>query len=181
MFSQELLNQFNRGGIIAYPTEAMYGLGCDPDNLQALQKLIELKQRDPAKGVLVIAASYEQLLPYIDELALADKKALVLSKWPGQHTWVLPKSDRVQPMLSGEFNTIAARVPGFEYLRQLCHFLGKPIVSTSANLAGEQPCINATEVKKVFGDKVSAVVEGDIQGAKSASPIFDAITGQQYR
>jgi L-threonylcarbamoyladenylate synthase len=173
---------FEQGGIIAYPTEAMFGLGCDPDNEEALQKLIDLKGRDAEKGFILVASDYSQLLPYINDKAISqDNRFTVLSKWPGQVTWLIPKADSVPPLLTGKFDTVATRVPDMDELRKLCRHLGKPIVSTSANFSGQQPAKTSQQVVKTFGDKVDYVVDGTIAGATSPSKIFDARTGQRLR
>lgn len=183
MSEQKTLKEiFDEGGVIAYPTEAMYGLGCDPDNPEALQKIIDLKGRESHKGFILIASDYSQLLPYINDRAIAqDKRFDVLSKWPGQVTWLIPKSERAHNLLTGQFETVAARVPNMESMRALCKKLGKPIVSTSANLSGQEPAKSANEVRSAFPEGIDYIVEGNIGGAKSASAIFDARTGEQLR
>ena len=173
---------FAQGGLIAYPTEAVFGLGCDPDNPEALQKLIDVKKRDASKGLILVAADYAQLLPYIDDKAIPqDKRFTIFSKWPGPVTWVLPKSDKVQNLLSGSFDTLAVRVPAHEGVRNLCRQLGKPIVSTSANLSGEEPARTADTLSPQLLAHLDYVVEGEVGGLAQPSQIFDACTGKQLR
>ncbi|MBC3766607.1 L-threonylcarbamoyladenylate synthase [Neptunicella marina] len=177
-----VIDVFNQGGIIAYPTEAVFGLGCDPDNSDALQKLLNLKQRPAHKGLILVAADYGQLLPYVNDSAISqDKRFAVFSRWPGPVTWLLPKSDRVLPLLSGESDKIAVRVPAFEPVRELCRQLGKPIVSTSANLSGLEPARTTEELYAQFNDQLDFVVDQPVGGNASPSTIFDAATGQQLR
>lgn len=173
---------FNDGGLIAYPTEAVFGLGCDPDNQQALQLLLQVKNRPAEKGLILVAADYGQLLPYVnDKLIPQDKRFQIFSKWPGPVTWLLPKSDRVSPLLCGDSDKIAVRVPAFEPVRELCRQLGKPIVSTSANLSGQSPAITAQQVRDQFEDAINFVLDQPVGGNNQPSRIYDAISGQQLR
>ena len=88
---EQVLNALQQGEVIAYPTEGVFGVGCDPDNPKAIQKLLDLKQRPVEKGLILIAASYEQLLPYIDESQLTPEQlATVHATWPGPYTWIMP-------------------------------------------------------------------------------------------
>lgn len=176
-----LLAAFNNGEVIIYPTEAVMGIGCDPDNEEAVNKLLALKQRSVDKGLILIAATYSQLLPYIDDRAIReDRRPTIFSSWPGPITWLLPKSNRAPKWISGTHLKIATRVPSYLPLTKLCERLGKPIVSTSANLSGESSCITIEEAKLQFGDKV-IYVEGSVQGRTSPSMIKDAETGDVLR
>ncbi|WP_416306811.1 L-threonylcarbamoyladenylate synthase [Neptunicella sp. SCSIO 80796] len=173
---------FNSGGLIAYPTEAVFGLGCDPDNQQALENLLKIKNRPADKGLILVAADYGQLLPYVnDKLIPQDKRFEIFSKWPGPVTWLLPKSERVSSLLSGSSDKIAVRVPAFEPVRELCRSLGKPIVSTSANLSGQVPAITAQQVRDQFKNAVNFVLDQSVGGNKQPSRIYDALSGQQLR
>ncbi|MDN4502326.1 Sua5/YciO/YrdC/YwlC family protein [Alteromonadaceae bacterium BrNp21-10] len=173
---------FYQGGIIAYPTEAVFGLGCDPDNEQALQDLLTLKQRSADKGLILVAADYAQLLPYIDDKKIPqDRRFAIFSRWPGPVTWLLPKSANVSPLLSGDSDNIAVRVPDFEPVRQLCRVLGKPIVSTSANLSGLEPATTAQQVREQFANHSLFVLDQVVGGAIAPSSIYDARTGKQLR
>lgn len=108
---EQVLNALKQGEVIAYPTEGVFGVGCDPDNPEAIQKLLELKQRPVEKGLILIAASYDQLLPYIDESQLTEEQLqTVHATWPGPYTWIMPASDKVSNWVSGQFDSIAVRV-----------------------------------------------------------------------
>ena len=173
---------FHQGGIIAYPTEAVFGLGCDPDNQQALQDLLDLKQRPAEKGLILVAADYAQLLPYVDDKKIPqDRRFDIFSRWPGQVTWLLPKSSRVSSLLCGDSEYIAVRVPNFEPVRQFCRLLEKPIVSTSANLSGCQPAVTAEQVRQQFVDKAVFVLDHEVGGAAAPSNIYHGLTGKQLR
>ncbi|KIE19281.1 tRNA threonylcarbamoyladenosine biosynthesis protein RimN [Vibrio sinaloensis] len=176
------LNALNDGEVIAYPTEGVFGVGCDPDNPEAIQKLLELKQRPVEKGLILIAASYEQLLPYIDESQLtAQQLEQVHQTWPGPVTWIMPCSDKVSNWVSGQFDSIAVRVTDHPLVQKMCNAFGKPLTSTSANLTGEPPCITTEQVYQQLGDKLVAVLEGETGGREKPSEIRDAKTSQVLR
>lgn len=179
---QHTLQALQQGEVIAYPTEGVFGVGCDPDNPQAIQKLLELKQRPVEKGLILIAASYEQLLPYIDESQLtAEQLASVKATWPGPVTWIMPASTQVTDWVSGQFDSIAVRVTDHPLVQKMCNALGKPLTSTSANLSGEPPCMTTEEVKQQLGHKLVAILEGETGGRDKPSEIRDAKTSQILR
>ncbi|MDP2252538.1 MAG: Sua5/YciO/YrdC/YwlC family protein, partial [Thiobacillus sp.] len=120
-----------RGGIIAYPTESCYGLGCDPRNVGALKRLIRLKGRSAAKGMLLIADRFKRLKPFVRPLHAADL-ARMQHSWPGPVTWVVPASAACPPLLTGGRPTIAVRVTAHPVAAHLCRSLGMALVSTSA-------------------------------------------------
>ncbi|NOH56188.1 threonylcarbamoyl-AMP synthase [Vibrio coralliilyticus] len=180
-FEQALLALKN-GEVIAYPTEGVFGVGCDPDNPEAIQKLLELKQRPVEKGLILIAASYEQLLPYIDESQLTDEQLQkVHQTWPGPVTWIMPCSDKVSDWVSGQFDSIAVRVTDHPLVQKMCNALGKPLTSTSANLTGEPPCMTTAEVEQQLGDRLVAILTGETGGRDKPSEIRDAKTSKVLR
>lgn len=169
------------GGLIAYPTEAVFGLGCDPDNPQAVVRLLALKQRPVEKGLILVAANYQQLLPYVDDQALpADRRQTIFASWPGPVTWVMPARSSVPNWLTGDFDAIAVRVSAHPDVAALCLAFGKPLVSTSANLSGYPPARDVDEVRLQFGERVH-IVYGHTQGRSSPSTIRDALSGHLYR
>ncbi|HSO78728.1 MAG TPA: Sua5/YciO/YrdC/YwlC family protein, partial [Chromatiaceae bacterium] len=93
------------GGVVAYPTEAVYGLGCDPWNGAATRRILTLKQRPESKGLIVIAADFSQLTPFVVPLE-AERMAVILASWPGPNTWLLPARPEVPPWLRGEHETL---------------------------------------------------------------------------
>lgn len=150
------------GGVIAYPTEGVFGVGCDPDNPEAINKLLEIKKRPANKGLILIAASYEQLLPYVDESALSKQQLEhILNTWPGPFTWVMPASSKTSSLVSGQFDTVAVRVTDYPLVQQLCLAFGKPITSTSANLSGYPPCRTVQEVSEQMGQEDVVIVNGE--------------------
>lgn len=168
--------------VIAYPTEAVFGVGCDPDSEQAVMKLLALKQRPVEKGLILIAANYEQLAPYIDDSQLtAEQKQRIFDSWPGPVTWVMPTKPGVPRFLTGQFDTIAVRVTDHPLVQALCLAFGKPLTSTSANLTGQEPGRTVAEVELQLGDRLAAILQGDTGGRENPSEIRDARTGQIFR
>ncbi|TKB46436.1 L-threonylcarbamoyladenylate synthase [Thalassotalea mangrovi] len=173
---------FADGGIIAYPTEAVFGLGCDPDNSQAIKKLLALKQRPQEKGLILLAGNYSQLLPYVDDNAIPqDKRFSVLSRWPDGITQVLPAKPGLSELLTGQFTSIAVRVTSQPDVVALCQATGKPIVSTSANLTGQPPATTWQQVEQGLGEQVDFIIKGETLGFTKPSTIIDALTGETFR
>lgn len=171
----------NREDVIAYPTEAVFGVGCDPDSETAVNRLLVLKQRPVEKGLILIAASFEQLKPYIDEQALNDaQREAVFACWPGPVTFVFPAKPTTPRWLTGRFDSLAVRVTDHPLVVELCKAYGKPLVSTSANLTSLPPCRTTEEVRAQFGDAFP-VVEGETGGRENPSEIRDALTGERFR
>ncbi|WP_350307274.1 L-threonylcarbamoyladenylate synthase type 1 TsaC [Photorhabdus viridis] len=178
---ENVLTALKAEKVIAYPTEAVFGLGCDPDSEKAVNELLILKKRPWQKGLILIADNYRQLQPYLDDKLLTEEqKEVIFAYWPGPVTWVIPAKASTSKWLTGQFSTLAVRVSAHPLVKQLCTFYGKPLVSTSANLNGLEPCRTAEEVRQQFGDKFS-VLDGDVGGRKNPSEIRDALTGELYR
>lgn len=173
------LTALTQGEVIAYPTEAVFGLGCDPDDEHAVHQLLTLKQRPIEKGLILIAANYQQLLPYIrDDLLSDEQRERMFSHWPGPVTFVVPAV--TVPWLTGKFTSIAIRVTDHPQVQRLCTAFGKPIVSTSANLSGEPPARNWQEVKRQFGQDFPVFIS-ETGGRINPSTIRDVITGELVR
>jgi L-threonylcarbamoyladenylate synthase len=178
----QALEALQNGQVIAYPTEGVFGVGCDPDNSEAITKLLTVKQRSADKGLILIAASYEQLLPYIDEAQLTDEQLQVVkSSWPGPVTWIMPVSERVLSLVSGQFDSVAVRVTDHPLVQKLCLAYGKPLTSTSANLSGHPPCKTTAEVERQLGDTDVVILAGSTGGRDKPSEIRDARTGKVLR
>lgn len=170
------------GGVVAYPTEAVYGLGCDPHDRAAFDKLFALKQRPPTQGVLLIGADFDQVAPYID-LAATPREALERARatWPGPHTWVFPRAAGVPEWIAGGHAGIALRVTAHAPAAELCRAFGGAIVSTSANRHGEPPARGADAARAAFGDALDAILDAPTGGLERPTPIRDAISGDSLR
>ncbi len=175
------IEQLQQQAVIAYPTEAVFGLGCDPDSESAVMALLALKQRPVEKGLILIAADYAQLEPYIAdrELSVLQRERMFAS-WPGPVTYVVPASPHTPRWLTGRFDSLAIRVSDHPDVQALCRSFGKPLVSTSANLSGEPPCRNAEEVAQQFGSDFP-VLHAETGGRLNPSEIRDVISGELIR
>jgi L-threonylcarbamoyladenylate synthase len=176
-----LITAFQDGAVLAYPTEAVYGLGCDPDNEQAVMKLLSLKSRKLEKGLILVAHNYSQLLPYVNDNAIPmDKRTEIFSSWPGAITWLLPAAKSAPHWITGQSTLIAVRVSNHPTIRYLCELFGKPLVSTSANKSGSEPALSELHVKQQFLENV-LLIDGELGGAANPSKIRHGLTGQTIR
>lgn len=169
-----------RGGVVAYPTEAVFGLGCDPANPAAVERVLALKGRASAKGLILIAAERAQLAPWLGPFDAA-VEARLTHTWPGPVTWLLPAAPDCPPHVRGEHDTVAARVTAHPVAAALCRHWGGALISTSANRAGGEPARSAGEVEALFGTEVDFIVGGATGGAARPTPIRDARTGATIR
>lgn len=174
------IDALRAGGVIACPTEAVWGLSCDPDNDEALTRLMRMKDRDPAKGVILVAASIQQFQPWLNQLPLALHAPLAAS-WPGPNTWLVPDNGRSHALVRGAHQRVALRVTDHPIMKALCEAFGGPLVSTSANHAGEPPAMSRDEIVSIFGQEVAAIVAGELGGNARPSTIRDLATGQVLR
>lgn len=168
------------GGVVAYPVEACFGLGCDPRNRAALRRILRIKRRARAPGLILIADRISRLAPFVGTFDV-DCRAEMLASWPGRHTWLLPAAPRASRWLRGDHDNIAVRVTAHRGAAQLCRLARTAVVSTSANRSGRRMLRNAAAVRREFGDEVDFVVDGRIGGAAEPSVIRDAATGAVLR
>lgn len=171
-----------RGGVIAYPTEAVWGLGCDPFDLAAVLRLLAIKQRPVDKGLILIAGALVQLDGLLDWDALpAARRDAVITSWPGPHTWIVPATDRVPRWITGDHHGVAVRVSAHPVVIALCKAFGGPLVSTSANLTGQAPAFGRDALAPALLAQVDGVVAGETGGLTAPTAIRDARTGAQLR
>ena len=142
-----------RGGLIAYPTESCYGLGCDPDNHTAVLRLLRLKQRPQRKGLIVIAASYRQVARYLQPLA-PDEQAKLKDHGAQAITYLMPAKPSTPRWLRGAHDTLAVRLTAHRQAAQLCQSVNSALVSTSANRSGQRPAKTYAQCQRLFGRKV---------------------------
>ena len=166
------------GGVIAYPTEGVFGLGCLPDDLQAVQRVIGIKRRDASKGLILIAASASQLSGWVD---LADGETLPEADPTHPVTWIVPPGPKVSPLLQGGHDTIAVRLTTNPVARALCEATDSPLVSTSANLSGRPTARNRFVLRRQFAGVVDYIVPGDCGPASGPSEIRDYASGRVLR
>ncbi len=179
---QDAVAALQQGLLIAYPTESVFGLGCDPQQPEAVARLIKLKQRDPDKGLILIASDFEQLQPYIgrvDEPAACHAKSF----WPGPVTWLWPvrQDAGFSSLLTGKHQTIAVRVSAHPVVVALCDAFKGAIVSTSANTEGKPPAKTVADVQQYFPDQLAKVVNASVGDLLQPTPIYDVITKAEIR
>ena len=167
--SKNLATHLRRGGVIAYPTESCYGLGCDPDNRRAVQRILKLKQRPQHKGLILIASDYHQVARYLQPLTLEQQQRL---KEAGAQaiTYLMPAKPSCSRWLRGAHNTLAVRFTAHPIAKQLCRSAGSALVSTSANRSGQRPAKTYAECLRLFGKKVW-VLPGRVGRRKRPSTI----------
>jgi len=168
------------GRVVAYPTEAVYGLGCDPSSEAAVRRVLELKSRPAAAGLILIADRFERFEPFVGPLRPGQLDQAMAS-WPGPVTWLFPRGDGVPDWLAGEHATVALRVTAHPVCRKLCAAFGGALVSTSANPRSAEPARTAGRVSEYFGDALAGIVEGELGGELRPSEIRDLATGRTIR
>ncbi len=168
------------GGLLAYPTEAVWGLGCDPRQPQALYRLLSLKGRAAEKGLILVAADLAQLLPFLAPLNSAQLSRLQAST---SHpvSWVAPAGEATSELLTGGRPSIAVRVSTHPGVVELCRAFAGPVVSTSANPSGRPPARDLLRARCYFGDRVDYYLAGDIGDAPGPSEIRDLCSNAVIR
>jgi len=179
---EEVVAALRRGGVVAYPTEAVWGLGCDPRDEAATLRLLAMKQREVEKGLILIAADEAQLAPFIDMAALdATQRDAVRASWPGPHTWIVPALASAPRWITGAHAGIAVRVSAHPVVIELCKAFGGALVSTSANRAGEPAAHTIDALDPRIVDAVDAVASGETGGLLRPTDIRDARSGAVLR
>ncbi|MDO5609765.1 MAG: Sua5/YciO/YrdC/YwlC family protein [Pseudomonadota bacterium] len=169
-------------GVLAYPTEGVWGLGCDPLNQAAVIRLLAIKQRDIGKGLILIAASESQLAPFIDMSQLGDAQThAVRASWPGPNTWIVPATADAPGWITGQHSGIAVRVSAHPEVVALCLAFGGALVSTSANGAGQPSPRHRDELAPGLIARIDGVLHGETGGREAPSVIRDAASGQVLR
>lgn len=167
-----------RGGIIAYPTEGVFGLGCLPDNPAALHRLLAIKQRDVAKGLILIASNNDQLNGW---LLLPDGQALPPPDPSHPVTWIVPPGPKVDMLVRGDNPGVAIRLTCNPVAAAICDAVASPIVSTSANLSGKPVARNRFVLRRQFMQRVDYIVPGDCGPSSGPSEIRDFMSGKVLR
>lgn len=171
-----------QGGVVIAPTEGLYGISCLASNDKAVERVIKVKERSSAKGLIVAISSFEMAKDLIDFSKLSAKRIdFMLSKWPGPHTFIVPAAKNVSAFVTGGRDTIALRFTAFPTLQRLCELSGGPLISSSANISGYPPLTTINDLHAVFGDKVDFILDLPCQGLKGPSSIHDALTGKLLR
>lgn len=168
------------GGVIAYPTEAVYGLGCRVDLPGPVERIRRLKARHSAQGVIVLTDELTRVSGWLEPLIPKQEERLTLS-WPGPITWLIPAAAACPRFLRGDSDRLAVRIPEHELCRRLCRELGAALVSTSANPSGRPPARSAAEVAEYFPEALDLILDAPLGGRAKPSGIQDLITGEVIR
>ena len=176
---QQAAQVVRAGGVIAYPTEAVWGLGCDPWDELAVARLLALKERPMEKGLILVADDIRQFDFLLEDLPDIWQERLAGS-WPGPNTWLVPHQDRLPEWITGQHASVALRVSDHSLVRELCALTG-PLVSTSANPAGRPAARSRLRVEQYFPRQLDKVLGGALGGRKNPSLIRDLITGDVIR
>lgn len=174
------VNALRCGDVIAYPTEAVWGLGCDPFNSHAVEKVLALKNRHWSKGLILVAGDISQLDFLLGELS-GEQKQKLNETWPGHVTWLVPHHGKVSPLVCGEHDTIALRVSTHPLIKSLCHKFAGPIVSTSANPQGLPPARTSFDANRYFKKRGVLFSPGVVGKSQAPSKIIDLRSGNIIR
>ncbi len=177
---RQIAVQLRHGAVIAYPTESVWGLGCDPWCEPAVMRLLGLKHRAVDKGLILVAADMAQLAPFLRHLTPQQLQPLQAS-WPGPVTWLVPDQGIAPAWIRGRFDSVALRLTDHPLVVGLCRAFGGPLVSTSANPQGKPPALNAIKVRSYFGHQLDAIAPGLVGKLAKPSEIRDLRTGKIVR
>ena len=177
---ENAVDALRAGGVIAYPTEYCFGLGCDPRNIDALVRLLKIKQREKEQGVILLASMLDQVSEYanLDDL---EHVTQIINSWPGPNTWLIPAKASVSSWVRGKHSSVAMRISAHPVCLSLCTEFAHPIVSTSANRHRQNALLTAHDVRKEFADELDFIVDAPVGNATSASIIRDAVSGERLR
>jgi L-threonylcarbamoyladenylate synthase len=175
----EAVTALRRGEVIVFPTETLYGLGADALNGAAVERVFELKGREPGKPIPLIVADRAMLGTVV---ATVPEAAEILIKrfWPGPLTLVLPAKRDLPPPLLNASGGIGVRVSSGPIARRLVQSLLRPLTATSANPAGMNPARTLEEARRYFGDRLEIFLDGGTLVSKSGSTVVE-IAGEQVR
>jgi len=168
-----------QGGIITYPTETVYGLGCDPLCAVAVDEVNSLKGRDASKGLILLASRLQQLDKLVD-VSDRNERAVIV----GEHeptSWIVPAKNAAPEWLTGRHHTLAIRISSHPVVMRLCDQLGHALVSTSANPAGKKPALNALQLHRYFDGMVDSMLISHHNCSGKASQIRELKSRQLLR
>ena len=175
---QSAIRVLNKGGVIAHPTEAVFGLAARGESLSAVERVSEIKSRSGEKNFIVLMCDLAQAKKWVSIDTSYEKQ--IRESWPGPVTWVLPATSTAPVWLRDKQGRLAVRVTAHEQSASLCKSCG-PIISTSANFSGNAPLKTIEDVIDAFEGKVDLFLEGDLGGSERPSLIYDGITGELLR
>lgn len=161
-----------RGGVIGFPTDTVYGLGCSLFDVEAVLMVARIKRRDPSLAVISLIPEPRQVHGLASQVTpLAER--LVTRFWPGPLSLIFRAAPIVPPRVRGAGGTVALRCPKDELCQRLLAVIGGPVVSSSANLSGQRPAETAEEVQRIFGNQLELVIDGGPRPGGRASTLVD--------
>ncbi|MDH5516513.1 MAG: Sua5/YciO/YrdC/YwlC family protein [Gammaproteobacteria bacterium] len=166
-----------QGELVAYPTEAVFGLGCDPYQHAAVQRLLTLKQRPVEKGLILVASDLQQLDDFIEPLT--EQQIQTISRHANT-SWVVPAKN-APIWLRGKHDTLAIRLSAHPLVRTLCDYLQQPVVSTSANPAGRNPARNSLHCHQYFQHELAIIINSETGSLAQPTEIRNLLTQQIIR
>lgn len=173
-----------QGGVIAYPTEGVWGLGCHPFRQEAVEKILRIKGRDVAKGLILLVTKAQMLNGLVEDVAAVTEKisererALRLT---GPVTWLLPAISTVPRYLKGDHDRLAVRFTKHKLARSLVDSFGLPLVSTSANLSGQPAVTRRAQLANVVVSQIDLLLAGRVGNLRKPTPIYDLVSGAKIR
>tara|TARA_B100000401_G_scaffold432152_1_gene369127 strand:+ start:812 stop:1360 length:549 start_codon:yes stop_codon:yes gene_type:complete len=177
--ANDAIEYLKKGEVIGYPTEAVYGIGCDPWNKLGVEKVAKIKRRPLNKPFLMVASSIEQLDDLVDVTKLTNQVKL---SWPGHTTWLIKAKRNVPSWLQDtESRKVGIRISSHPIVKNLCDLFKKPIISTSANISGEEEIKNQLDFKKNFSLKIKYLVDGKLGHYEKTSTIIDMESNKKIR
>jgi len=174
---EDLIPIYKKGGIFAYPTESVFGIGCNPDDEIAVHKILALKKRLIHKGLILIASDFSQVEKYLKPLCDHQKEFTQAS----ETTYIYPALDSAPQWLTGDFDSLAVRITSHPISKKMCEVMGSALVSTSANVSGQVPAMSVEEVTHQLGREIDAVLSGRLGKLSQPSEIRDSISGEKIR
>lgn len=177
---EKAVDCLQKGKVIAYPTEGVFGLGCDPDNIDAVSRILQIKHRALDKGFILIGANWEQIEPLVNYIQ-PDLLTQVFETWPGPITWLFPASEKVPHWIRGNHQSVAVRITAHPVAKTLCELFGGPIISTSCNKSGDPPARDIRSIELTLANTVDCIVDGPLGGRLKPTEIRDALTGEIIR
>jgi tRNA threonylcarbamoyl adenosine modification protein (Sua5/YciO/YrdC/YwlC family) len=168
-----------RGGVVAFPTDTIYGLGCSLFDVEAVEMLARLKQREPGRAFISLIPEPLQAWGLGDEVGVVAER-LIDRYWPGPLSLILRASPLVPKRVQGERGTIALRCPKDTLCQAILDRIGGPVVSSSANRSGERPAGSAAEVVAIFGNQLDVVLDGGGRRAMPPTTLVD-VSGERAR
>lgn len=182
-YEKNILNtlgyKLQNGAIGIFPTDTVYGIGCDAFNEKAIHRLFEYKQRDYSKPINVLISNFDMLNYFVEDIS--EKEKILINKfWPGALTIIFKKNNNVSNLLTAGLNTIGIRMPNNQIVLDLINYSNIPLATTSANLSGKDSGIKINDFYDLFNNKVDFIIDNGITSIKKASTVVQIINDKPH-